>query len=222
METSRWLTQRQATEELRFLGIGRDAARSALQAGIAGPPVRIRSAMLYDADAVAAAVGRAANPCKIRSRSDRPIFVARIAPRTPDPDSTWRSWRGADTTAPVQEQRDAARAWWFLGARTQILTEAIGQAKGMPFVVTCGGIVVHGAEITGFDADLEQEATQLSEPRRAGLTGRARTYARRATAFTLSDPGEWFDAQMGRRWMTGPGGPFRLVLTHGQRPTMRA
>lgn len=207
-----WWTQRQATEHLQRLHLGRDAMRSALRAGVAGAPVRVRNGLLYRAADVRAAFDRAGEPCQILVRTELPVFVARIAPRQPDPGSTWRAWRGADLSAPVLEQRDAARAWWFLGARVAALASGIGRAMGMPFVVTCGGIIAMGAEITGLDASLEVESTELSRQRLA----RARepsTYSRDATAFTLRDPGHWFDDQAGRRWSTGAGGPFRLIIS---------
>ena len=213
MDTDLW-TERQATEFLRLRWTGRDATRSALKAGIAGRPIRVRNSLLYRADDVLAAYERTREPCEIGVRVDRPTFVARVAPRMPDPESSWRSWRGADVLAPVAEQRDAARGWWHLGDRTYVLTRAIGRAKGMPFVVTCGGIVVLGAEISGVDTSLDEEGLAISDARRDARGKEAssrRPYTRLASAFTLIDPGPWFDNQYGRRWLTGAGGPFRIV-----------
>ena len=203
-------TERAATHHLAVPGIGRDAARSALKAGVAGRPRRVGSALAYEADAVREALRRMDPPCEIRVRTSRPIFVARVAPRMPDLSSAWRTWRGADVLAPREEQLDAARAWWHLGFRLEVLTRAVGQAKGVPFVVTCGGVVVLGAEIVDLDRDLDGEGNQMSEARRhASRQGPA--YTRRAVAFTLGAPGAWFDGQYGRRFATGPGGPFRLI-----------
>ena len=129
-------TERQATEYLRLRWTGRDATRSALKAGIAGAPVRVRNALLYRADDVRAALDRTADPCEIAARVDTPVFVARMAPRAADPESSWRTWRGADVLAPRAEQVDAARAWWHLGERLYVLVRAVASAKGMPFVVT--------------------------------------------------------------------------------------
>ena len=163
VETPELLTERQAVQRLAIGGIWRDAARSALKAGIAGRPVRVSNHLLYDAAAVQGALERMSPSCELRVRTSRPIFVARVAPRTPDPESTWRSWRGADVLAPVPEQRDAARAWWHLGYRARIIAEAIGEVKGVPFVVTCGGFVVMGADIIGLDEELDEEGEALTE-----------------------------------------------------------
>ncbi len=157
-------TERQATAHIAVPGVGRDAARSALKAGVAGRPVRVRNALLYEADAVLGVLERMDPPCEIVLRSGRPIFVARIASRTPDPDASWRSWRGADVLAPRSEQIDAVRGWWHLGERMENLLGGVGRYRGVPFV--------------------------------------------------LGHPGPWFDDQLGRRFTTGPGGPFRLV--HGR------
>ena len=119
--------------------------------------------------------------------------------------------------APVQEQRDAARGWWHLGDRIHVLIRAVGAVKGMPFVATCGGLVVLGAEITGMDQGLVEEGGHISEEREGAASQRQR-YTRLASAFTLADPGPWFDGQYGRRWLTGAGGPFRLIHV-GRRPT---
>ena len=90
----------------------------------------------------------------------------------------------------------------------------MGQAKGVPFVVTCGGVVVLGAEIVDLDRDLDGEGNQMSKARRhASRQGPA--YTRRAVAFTLGAPGAWFDGRYGRRFAPGPGGPFQLI--HGIR-----
>jgi hypothetical protein len=151
-------------------------------------------------------------PCEIRARTSRPIFVARVAPRTPDVASDWRTWRGADVLAPREEQLDAVRAWWHLGFRMEVLTGAVGRAKGVPFVVTCGGLVVLGAEIVDLDEELRKP------PSRQGAG-----YTRRAVAFTLDAPGAWFDGQYGRRFSTGAGGPFRLIHgIRGRRPSIEA
>ena len=134
--------------------------------------MRVRNALLYEADAVRGVLERMDPPCEIVLRSGRPIFVARVASCTPDPEASWRSWRGAGVLAPRSEQIDAVRGWWHLGERMENLLRGVGRYKGVPFVVTCAGLVV------------------------------------------LGDPGPWFDDQVGRRFSTGPGGPFRLV--HGR------
>lgn len=203
-------TERQATQHLQRMHLGRDAARSALKAGVAGAPIIVRNSLLYRADAVRAAFDRADEPCQVRVRSERPVFVARVGPRSPDSESSWRSWRGADVLAPVAEQRDAARGWWHLGDRMYALVRGVGEVKGMPFVVTCGGLVVLGAEITGIDEALVDEGVCTSRSRRAA-SRQGRRYTRLASAFTLTDPGPWFEGQYGRRFSTGAGGPFRVL-----------
>ena len=203
-------TERQATQHLQQHPLtGRDAARSALKAGIAGAPVRIRNVLLYDADRVREAYERTHDPCRILVRTDRPVFVARLAPRAIDPDTSWRSWRGADMLAPMVEQRDAARAWWHLGVRMWALVGGVGEVLGMPFVVTCGGFIVMGAELRGIDNDLAPEGRTISRARRATAK---QAYSRLACGFVLDDPGPWFDGQLGKRLSTGAGGPFRVFL----------
>lgn len=207
-------TERQATRHLAVPGVGRDGARSALKAGVAGRPLEVSNALLYDADAVRGALGRMDPPCELRLRTRRPIFVARVCPRIADVESGWRSWRGADVLAPRPEQLDAARGWWHLGERTRRLVRILGPERGVPFVVTCGGIVVLGAEITGIDQDLVAEGTAMSEARRSS-SRQGSSYSRLARAFVLDDPGAWFDGQLGRRFTLGPGGPFRVVFGRG-------
>lgn len=206
-------TERQATAYLMVPGIRRESARSALKAGVAGRPVRVRNALLYEAGAVRDVLNRMDPPCEIHVRTSRPIFVARVAPRMPDPDSPWRSWRGADVLAPRLEQLDAVRGWWHLGFRLEALLRGVGRHKGVPFVGTCGGIVVLGAEIVDIDTSLDEAGIAVSEVR-AAAHSRGPAYTRLARAFVLGDPGSWFDEQSGRRFSTGAGGPFRLV--HGR------
>ena len=93
------------------------------------------------------------------------------------------------------------------------LLGGVGRYKGVPFVGTCGGLVVLGAEILDIDRELVTEGEPITELRRSASRGRHR-YSRRACAFVLGDPGPWFDDQLGRRFTTGPGGPFRLL--HGR------
>ncbi|WP_210650076.1 hypothetical protein [Nocardioides sp. SYSU D00065] len=203
-------TERQATRHLMVPGIGRDAARSALKAGVAGRPVEVSTGLLYDAREVRDVLDRMDPPCEIRQRTSRPVFVARVAPREPDERTPWRSWRGADVLAPRAEQLDAARAWWHLGARMDALIGGVGSAKGVPFVVTCGGIIVLGAEIRGVDHAVAAAGLEMSSARRSA-SPLGESYSRNARAFVLGDPGPWFDGQDGRRFGTGPGGPFRVV-----------
>ncbi|MCW2738130.1 hypothetical protein [Nocardioides sp.] len=94
-----------------------------------------------------------------------------------------------------------------------MLLGAVGRRKGVPFVATCGGIVVLGAEILDIDESLDDAGGALSDVRRSASLAGPR-YTRRARAFVLGDPGRWFDDQAGRRFMTGAGGPFRLL--HGR------
>ncbi len=206
-------TERQATAHLMVPGVRRDAARSALKAGVAGQPLQVSNALLYEAEGVREVLGRMDPPCEIRTRTSRPIFVARVAPRQVDPDSTWRSWRGADVLAPRSEQLDAVRGWWHLGFRLEALLRGVGRLRGVPLVGTCGGIVVLGAEILDIDDDLIEAGAALTEVRSTS-SRRGPAYTRRARAFVLGDAGPWFDDQAGRRFTTGAGGPFRLV--HGR------
>lgn len=206
-------TERQATAHLMVPGVRRDAARSALKAGVAGRPLRVHHALLYEADAVREVLGRMDPPCEIRVRTSRPIFVARVAPRQDDPDNPWRDWRGADVLAPRSEQLDAVRGWWHVGFRLEALLRGVGKHRGVPFVGTCGGIVVLGAEILGIDDSLTEAGGALTEVRRSA-SRKGPAYTRHALAFVLGDPGPWFDDQLGRRLTTGAGGPFRLV--HGR------
>lgn len=212
------MTAREASERLGSLALGREPARRALLAGVAGPGIRTRGALLYEAAEVHAAVERALDPPISGWADGAATFVGRVAPRTPEPDSTWRTWRGADLTAPAGEQRDAVRAWWHLSIWTQVWIGSMSRKKGFfPFIATVSGFVAVGADIVSLDQSLDGEADRIMRAK-----PRARPSYRPAlpTAFVLREPGAWFEPLRGRLLGTGPGGPFSIISSRTLRPTV--
>lgn len=212
------MTGREAAECLGRLSLGREPARRALLAGVAGPGIRTRGTLLYEATEVHAAVERALDPPVPGWADGAATFVGRVAPRTPEPDGSWRAWRGADLTAPAGEQRDAVRAWWHLSIWTRVWIGSRSRLHGFfPFIATVSGFVAVGADIVSLDQSLDGEAAGMLRAK-----PRARPSYRPAmpTAFVLREPGTWFDPLRGRRLGTGPGGPFSIISSRTLRPTL--
>ena len=178
---------------MAVLGVDRESARRALLSGVAGQAVRTRGATLYDADAIDALVDHARvtiTPEDAPGVCRRGVFVGRLGPRRPTPQDDWRSWRGADASAPLREQLDAASAWWRLALMTRILIGILVEQDGyVPFLGTVASFVLVGGEITDARAG----------PASAGD---------RATRLELRPAGRWF-ATFERRRISGPaGGPW--------------
>ena len=164
------MTGREAAECLAALGIERESARRALAAGVAGAGVRTRAAVLYDRARVESLVDRAQVPLDHRDVDDLPAacrggtLVVRLSPRRPD-DGSSRSWQGADTTAPREEQWDAARMWFRMSPWTRVLLRSrASTGRPAPFVATVGGFVVLGADVLGVDVEARGTSLRLGEP----------------------------------------------------------
>jgi hypothetical protein len=186
------ITGREAGRLLGDLGVDRESARRALLAGVAGPGERIGGLVLYESarvEELVALVGSAPEP---DPRSLAPIcrggiFVARVGPRREE-SSPWRTWRGADMTAPMSEQLDAVRRWWHMSPYTRILFEARVERNGyLPFLVTVSGFVVLGADVVAIDP-----------------------WRPEGTSFSLREPSRWFDPFRHSRLPVTQGGPWQL------------
>jgi hypothetical protein len=166
------ISGRQATTVLFQAGLTRRQARRVLDTGLAGSPHRTAGSHLYDADRV---VGFAARPWLTETEVDllfpRELFIAR---------------RDIDVSAPEDVQLSAVRDNWDLSPWSRVLLRVRCAEHGfVPLVVTVGGFVVLGAEITD---------VFVAAPRRAVLALRA--------------PGDWFEPVRGIRLSSGPGRDF--------------
>ena len=213
MSTESAMSGREAADALRVVGVPRESARQALLSGAAGVGRRTRGSIRYDAAQVHGLVERV-RACRaleegataewgLAPECREGIFVARVRPREPEV-STRRSWKGADMTAPTDEQLDAVRMWWRVATLTRIWFRfRIGRDGFVPFVATVGGFVTLGAEMIGLES-----AWLEGEPNRAEKRGR---YAwSLATAFTLRPAGAWFEPLRGGRLPVTHGGPWQL------------
>ena len=199
----RWVSAREAAEMVgQVCGTDRETGRRVLKAGVAGEPVRTRSAHLYPAAAVEALADRARHPVGLGEVDPLcldGVFVARLSPRRPDPGCVWRTWRGADMSAPEDEQRRAASAWWRISLVNRIRSSVyLEQRCFLPFLGTVGGFVVLGADIVGVD---RYQGEIRGRERGGGWSG---VWCR----FHLQAPGAWFDAFRGGRLEGPTGGPW--------------
>lgn len=131
------ITARQAEEYLRScLPLSRRQARRVLDAGLAGDPVRTRTAHLYDLAAVTALTRR--------PEVERDVIVSLLPP------GIWVARRLVDARLPAGEQRAALADGWRLGlGRLGFLLFECDHRGFVPLVATVGGFVVAGAEIRG-------------------------------------------------------------------------
>ena len=80
---------------------------------------------------------------------------------------------------------------WHVSPWVRVRIRSRIEATGsFPFLATVAGYVTEGADITGFDFDHEGDVER--------------------TSFKTLTPGPWFDTFQGRRFDTGPGGPWLL------------
>lgn len=185
-----FMTQREAAETLCEVGLTDRYAREALVAGLAGYPIRARSVMLYEADAVRKLAARqpvngAALPVAIRQRG---VLVLRVRGRRDVTDDPRRAWMGFDPEAEADPEREEESSagfamYWSFGSRT--LTEI--RRGGMALVVSVSQMVVAGRTIDG----------AYREP-----TGKV--------ILDLSPPGRWWRSFSGRRLNAGPGGAWAI------------
>jgi hypothetical protein len=183
------ISGREAAERLAGIGVGREPARQALLAGVAGPGERRRGVLLYDEQAVRRLLVEPVDIATLSEDCWGGMFVGRVGPRTNAPDelsqSEIRQWRGADLTAPMEEQRDGVRMYWRIAPLSRLCMEQLVRRRGfVPFVATVSGFVVVGGDITGL------------QPGPSGV------------ALTLAEPSEWFEPLRGARFVTGAGGPW--------------
>jgi hypothetical protein len=186
------ITGREAGRALGALGVDRESARRALLAGVAGPGERIGGLLLYDSARVEELISRVDASPELGRDALNPIFTwgiftARVGPRRAEL-SPYRTWKGADMTAPTSEQLDGARMWWQMSSLTRVLIKSRVQRDGFfPFLATVAGFVVVGADIVGL------------EPARP-----------EGTAFLLGEPSAWFDTFRHARLPVTNGGPWQL------------
>jgi len=183
-----FMTQREATEALGEAGLTARYAREALTAGLAGAPIRARSVLLYEADAVRALMARrpvdgAALSTEMRERG---VLVLRVRGRRDVPDDPRRAWMGFDPEAEAdparwEESSNGFRAYWSFSRET--LAEV--NRGGMAVVVTISQLVCAGRTAEGAHR----------EP-----TGKV--------IINVGPAGPWWSSFQGRRLNAGPGGSW--------------
>jgi hypothetical protein len=198
-----WISLRRAADLLQTdLGINRESARIALNAGLAGEVVRAGGAHLVEDHSVRAVIERAHRPMGSEDSYDAArragAFVGRLGPRRATPEDDWRSWRGVDLAAPGEEQLLAAAGWWQVSIPTRVLlTVRAERGDLVPFIGVVAGLAVVGGEV-------------------AGVAGRRPGHDARWLRFDLTLPGSWFEELQGRRigprtgppWFTWPDGAW--------------
>ncbi len=137
------ISAREAAEVLEPIGLGRRHADRVLASGLAGEPVRTRSAVLYEAERVRDLAGRrTVGYRELMDRCRAGFFVAR---------------RDVDVRLTREEQLARLRGGWgevspwaWLGVRLQIERQG-----SLPFLATVSGFVVLGADIIGLHSQSE-------------------------------------------------------------------
>jgi hypothetical protein len=151
-----------------------EQARILLRAGACGPGRRVGGVVVYDEGAVLALAERPwVDEADLRRACPHGFYLGRLA-RTLSLDLTL-PWEQVG----AQVRQLPAMPWLTSG----LLAARVGLFGRLPWVATLCGLVVHGADLTGFD-----------EP----PGGRV--------AFRLERPGTWFEALEGRWFPTGRGG----------------
>ena len=174
------------------VGITRRTARLVLGAGLCGPGLRTRGAVLYGAE-------------RVRAVADRPEVAHSSILRVQWPGTLvvrLGAASGLDLLAGVEdgeeeeEQRASVSGPWglspWLRARIGLALSGaqFSEPRPVPFVATVGGFVALGADIVG-------AAPEDSRPR-AGVL------------LDLAPPSDWYDGFGRRRLPTGRGGPWRF------------
>lgn len=121
---------------------------------------RAGGAHLVEERSVRAVIDRARRPPvlapDLEEAERHGVFVARLGPRREAPEDDWRSWRGADLTAPPEEQRLGAAGWWSINPLARAGFRGLaGLGVLQPFVAVVAGIAVVGAEVVGLVQDPE-------------------------------------------------------------------
>jgi hypothetical protein len=177
-ERMKLVSERQA---IAILGRGRIAprqARAVLHTGLAGEPLRTASAILYE-------------PRRVETLLARP-GVSGDAARTACPRGVFLARRAVSVLESVEAQLAVASSGWDLSGWARLWFYRWFEDLGpMPAVVTVGGFVLLGAELSGF----------RREPSGSG---------RDRFSLVLQPPGDWFQAFAGRRMRTWPGNPWQV------------
>jgi len=149
-------------------------ARRVLAAGLAGPGLRTRGAVLYDEAAVEALIRRPRCDETVLDRW-RP-FIARLGRR-----------RAFDVAASWSEQVAQVAGGWYVPMLSDAYMRLFRPAgvDHQPFVAVIGGWVVLGAEITGSAFEDRPAASNRARPDRT---------------FSLVPPGAWFE-ELRETWL---------------------
>jgi hypothetical protein len=166
------ISKREAAGMLRTLGLSRRHAEQVLDAGLAGTPAPSSASWLYDFEEVDRLSRRPlVSEFDVNAACPHGLFVARGPAALVD------------------------ASLWSMSPLTRLyLRVCLAQHGPVPMVVTVGGFVARGADITAAHAADGQAMAQ--------------------TAFSLAPAGEWFDNFRDRRHPTGPGKSWLLQGRH--------
>jgi hypothetical protein len=132
-----WMSSRDARAVLATIGVSSRGARRVLGSGLAGEPVRTRSAVLYDEERVQALVERPTLGFPdLVDHCPEGVFVAR---------------RQVDARLTRAEQLVHLSGGWGAVStwRWVAMAHQIRQHGSLPFVATVSGFVVLGADVKG-------------------------------------------------------------------------
>jgi hypothetical protein len=174
------LTGRQAADVLGSAGLSREQARRLLHTGLAGPAIRTRGALLYDADRVMELANwPAIDPTTIDPLCQSGVFVARL----PD----------LDACAPPADLEARVADGWQVSATMRLQLRVQARRAGcVPFVATVSGFVAFGADLI----DVRTMPAPTRPEQRCRLE--------------LQPAGTWFEGLRARRLVTSPGGAWTL------------
>lgn len=143
------MSGREAAAVLARKGLTREPARRLLLAGFAGPAVRLRGVLLYEAD-------------RVEELADRqPVTFEEWIRACPRGAFVLRTWRDVDVQAPIEEQLERLRLCWWLSIPARILiAESVHRDGFHPLLVTVSGHVAVAGEIVGLQR-VSQRRTQL-------------------------------------------------------------
>lgn len=166
-------------------GVHRKQVRALLAAGVAGEPVKVGRAHLYEKAVVAElARRRPMTDPEIEELCPRGPFIARVG-----------AARAFHTQEPWEQQAEVLAEWY-----TSILARvwmAIERPIRFPFVATVADFVVWGADIVGWTG--------------GALIPDERDPRRQMTRLEFSPPGDWFAGFANRRIWLGPGYPYFII-----------
>jgi len=168
------MTGRAAAHALTGVVGSDEQARILLRAGACGPGLRAGGVVLYEEAAVLELAERPfVDASRLVHACPHGLYIARLARTLPlDLSLPWEQ-RGA------QVRQFPVMPWLTSG----LLAGRVGLFGRLPWIATLCGLVVHGAELTGFDEGPD-----------------------RRVAFRLEPPGPWFELVEQRWFPTGRGG----------------